>query len=279
MSRFLHGIAHIIVSSFCYPCKGMEGPSLVIATEELAPYVGQKVLSVGGKDWRSFLAIKNQKLRTVQSWGKHLILNFENVTLRIHFLMFGSYSVNKPRPNRKAKLVLTFPSGEKIYFYSCAIKEIDKELDKLYDWSVDIMSKCWNSRKALAKVRELPNEMVCDVLMDQNIFAGVGNIIKNEVLYRLHIHPETRIGQIPMAEQSALVHEAHLYSRQFYEWKKKNQLKRHWLIFRKKTCPLGQPVIKRATGKGQRISYYCENCQIPRKPKLRLVIEERDLSF
>ena len=26
--------------------------------------------------------------------------------------------------------------------------------------------------------------LVCDALLDQNIFAGVGNIIKNEVLYQ-----------------------------------------------------------------------------------------------
>ena len=31
--------------------------------------------------------------------------------------------------------------------------------------------------------------MVCDALLDQTVFAGVGNIIKNEVLFRTGVHP------------------------------------------------------------------------------------------
>ncbi|HRO68823.1 MAG TPA: hypothetical protein PK951_00545 [Chitinophagaceae bacterium] len=40
--------------------------------------------------------------------------------------------------------------------------------------------------------------MVCDALLDQEIFSGVGNIIKNEVLYRIRVHPESLIGDIPL---------------------------------------------------------------------------------
>jgi formamidopyrimidine-DNA glycosylase len=33
----------------------------------------------------------------------------------------------------------------------------------------------------------MPDELIWDALLDQNVFAGVGNIIKNEVLFRLRV--------------------------------------------------------------------------------------------
>ncbi len=45
------------------------------------------------------------------------------------------------------------------------------------------MSDTWNAAAARKKLRAMPETLVCDALLDQNVFAGVGNIIKNEVLY------------------------------------------------------------------------------------------------
>ncbi len=39
--------------------------------------------------------------------------------------------------------------------------------------------------------------MICDALLDQEIFAGSGNIIKNESLFMARIHPESICYQIP----------------------------------------------------------------------------------
>src|SRR5690606_32915129 len=143
--------------------------------------------------------------------------------LRIHFLMFGSYRIDDPRENRQP--MLQFSLGKsKIYFYSCAIKVIDNDELKTYDWSVDLMSPKWDHRQAVHSLKSKPNEMVCDILMDQNIFAGLGNIIKNEVLYRLRLHPEKRIKDLTPKQIDSLAYEAHNYSHQFYEWKKINQL-------------------------------------------------------
>lgn len=40
-------------------------------------------------------------------------------------------------------------------------------------------------KKAKAKLKATPDELICDALLEQDIFAGVGNIIKNEILYRV----------------------------------------------------------------------------------------------
>jgi endonuclease-8 len=239
----------------------MEGPSIVIATEEFAAFYNKKILKAQGTaafEWPSF---EDQKLVQAASWGKHLILTFSHLTMRIHFLMFGSYRIDNPRENRIPKMQLSYQDHE-IYFYSCAIKKIEANFEDSYDFTVDIMSPLWDSVKARNKIMKKPNAFICDVLMDQEIFAGVGNIIKNEVLYRLKIHPEKKISEMSASEILKLVQETRVYCMQFYEWKVSNVLKRNWKIFRKKTCPeCGLPVTKVATGKLERISHFCENCQ------------------
>jgi endonuclease-8 len=120
------------------------------------------------------------------------------------------------------------------------------------------MSPKWSTPKAVRAVRALGNSMVCDVLMDQTIFAGVGNIIKNEVLFRQLLHPETRVEQLTPKQVRSLVADTRAYCLLFYKWKKANVLKRNWQIMRKRNCPIcGGPVTKKPTGKLQRLSHWC----------------------
>lgn len=46
---------------------------------------------------------------------------------------------------------------------------------------VDICSPLFNFERAQKLVEEKQSELICDVIMDQAILPGVGNIIKNEV--------------------------------------------------------------------------------------------------
>ena len=111
--------------------------------------------------------------------------------------------------------------------------------------------------------RAQPDQLVCDALLDQNIFAGVGNIIKNEVLFRIKVHPENIIQSLPPRKLTELINEARNYSFDFLKWKKAFVLKKHWLIHTKKTCPrCSIPVIKKYLGKTNRRTFYCENCQV-----------------
>jgi endonuclease-8 len=143
------------------------------------------------------------------------------------------------------------------------VKLLDDDPDKIYDWTADVMNRSWSPRKAGKKLNKIPNTMVCDALLDQSIFAGVGNIIKNEVLFRIRVHPESRIGKLPPKKLSALIKEARDYSFDFLEWKKTFVLKKHWLIHTKKTCPrCDLPVIKKYAGKTKRRTFFCTNCQV-----------------
>ncbi|WP_440133276.1 hypothetical protein [Chitinophaga sancti] len=74
-------------------------------------------------------------------------------------------------------------------------------------------------------------------LLDQEIFAGSGNIIKNEVLFHTHIHPLSKVGKLPLKKKKELIQETRQYSFDFLEWKKAFVLKKHWFAHTRKSCP------------------------------------------
>jgi endonuclease-8 len=111
-------------------------------------------------------------------------------------------------------------------------------------------------------MKEDPGMLVCDALMNQSIFSGVGNIIKNEVLFRIKVHPESRVGDLPAARMNALLKEAVNYSFEFLAWKKAFVLKKHWLVYNQKTCPRDNtPFTKKNMGRSNRKTFYCRTCQ------------------
>src|SRR5438045_5465835 len=99
------------------------------------------------------------------------------------------------------------------------------------------MNDAWSPAKAKKKLKEIPGMLVADALLDQNIFAGVGNIIKNEVLFRIRVHPKTKLGNLPPKKLTELIKEARQYSFDFLEWKKQYILKKNWLAHTKRICP------------------------------------------
>jgi endonuclease VIII len=239
-----------------------EGPSLIIAREELQTFVGGMLTDVSGSAKIDWSALKGQKMHKIQTWGKHLLLWIGNTTIRVHFLMFGTYYINSSK-DRVPKMSLFFADGSFVHFYTCAVKQLTEPLDALYDWEADVMNEQWNAVKAKQKLGRRPNLLVADALMDQTIFSGVGNIIKNEVCYRIGVHPASRTGALPKAKLNELVREAVNYSYDFLRWKKEGTLKKHWLAHTKKVCSRdGSPLSKEYIGESNRRTFYCPQCQM-----------------
>jgi endonuclease VIII len=238
-----------------------EGPSLVIAKEEMSTFIGKKVIAVNGNSKIDKERMLNKKLQDIKTWGKHLLLCFNGFTIRIHFLMFGTYYINSTK-DATPRIHLGFAKGE-INLYTCAVKMIEEPLDEIYDWSADVLNDSWDPKAAKKKLKTIPDIMVTDALLDQTIFSGVGNIIKNEVLYRIKVHPKTKVGDLPTKQLNELIKEARNYSFDFLKWKKKYTLRKHWLAHTKKTCSRdGDKILKEYLGKTQRRTFFCNTCQV-----------------
>ena len=239
-----------------------EGPTILLMKEDLQKFAGKKVIDVFGDANFEKEPLKGETLRRIQTFGKQTYLIFDEFAIRIHLLMFGSYIVDEHLQSEKnLRLGLKFKTGG-MYFYTCNVKLVDLEFLSKIDWEADVMSDDWNTKKAEEKLESNPEMMVCDALMDQDIFSGVGNIIKNEVLFRIEIQPESLLGNLPPKKVKELIAEARNYSFDFLQWKSQSVLKKHWQVYSKKTCPIcGQKLIQKNTGLGKRSSFYCEKDQ------------------
>lgn len=238
-----------------------EGPSIIILKQKLKPYIGKRVINANGyaKGFDAATLI-GKTLKDIRTFGKQTLLVFPKFAVRIHMGLFGSYRINEP-VKKNAALHLGFSKGY-VNFSIVSVKLIELPLGEVYDWSADIMSDDWDTAKAIAKLKAKPKAMICDALIDQNIFAGLGNIIKNEALFRARLHPESVIGEIPDKKLEELIKEVVDFSKDFLKWRKVNQLTKHLEAYEKDVCPRNLiPFHKADTGKTKRHSYYCEKCQ------------------
>lgn len=238
-----------------------EGPSIVLLREELAPFARRTVCEVSGTSKLDLQRMRGRRIIALRTWGKHFLICFSNFTLRIHLLMFGTHRINEQK-NLFPRVSFKFDNDE-LNFYSCGARYVEGDLDLAYDWSGDVMSDSWNPRAARRKLQSRPSMWVCDALLDQTIFAGVGNIIKNEVLFRIRVHPQTQVGALPPRKLSELIKQARAYAFDFYRWRKAGVLQKHLQAHTKKVCPRCEiPLQFRASlGRNERRSFFCNRCQ------------------
>lgn len=249
----------------------MEGPSLVLAAEQLRPFVGQKVKKVNGNTHTDKERLLKKEILAIFSYGKYLIFQFDTFAIKIHFLLWGTFEAiieGKPvtgdytKKGRTPRLSLFAKSGT-IHMYNCSVVFVeDAQLKKQCDFTKDIMSSQWDDKQALRKMRADPASEIADVLLDQNIFMGVGNIIKNEVLLLAGVSPLRTVKQLSLAKLKKIIAITRAYVFQFYKWRKKFELRKHYKIYRQSLCKqCGSKVLRMKTGMRKRISYLCPVCQ------------------
>jgi endonuclease-8 len=239
-----------------------EGPSIIILKEAVQQFKGQKVIAASCNN-NSLDAdiLPGQTVIDFKSWGKHFLICFPQFTIRIHMMMFGTYRINK-HTEKPPRLHLKFINGE-LNFYACLLQLITQPLDEVYDWSSDVLNEHWDTNKAIRKIKAIPGLLACDALMDQQLFSGVGNIIKNEVLFRSRIHPKSLVNAMPPKKMKEMIIETVKYSFEFLEQKKAGTLKKNWQAYNKKECPRNHiPFKKENTGRSHRLSFYCEECMV-----------------
>lgn len=249
----------------------MEGPSLFLAQEQLKPFKKQVIQAASGNTKSLIPAdLVGLPIRDLFSWGKHLVFQFDDFAFRIHFMLFGTFEAEVDgawvtgdyRRAREPRLALTFENGQFLAF-NCSVKVLEtKNAKKEYDFTRDIMHRTWDAEAAFKSVRAEPSEMIADTLLDQDIFAGVGNIIKNEVLSITKLAPQHLVRDLPPKKLREVISETRAFSLQFYRWRKKFVLRKNLKAHGRGTCPYcGNKLIKKKVGKRERWAYWCPTDQ------------------
>jgi endonuclease-8 len=238
-----------------------EGPSIVILREEAAAFAGRTIRRAEGNAKIEMQRLPGRRVLSLRSFGKQFLIELsDQLTVRVHLLLFGSYRINEGR-DIAPRLRLVFDEGE-LNFYNGSVRLLEGDLHALFDWRGDVMSDCWDPKLARARLRKMPHALVCDALLDQTVFAGVGNIMKNEVLYRIRVHPLSTIGALSPYKLRQLVEQARVYAFEFLAWKKAHVLARHWLVHNRGRCPRHDIPLQRAyLGNTHRRSFFCPRCQ------------------
>jgi len=256
----------------------VEGPSIHLAAEQLRPFIGRRVRTVTGNSRIGIERFRGKTVRDIFAWGKHLVFQFDGFALRVHFMLWGTFAATVKgrsvtgdyRRSGAPRLALTFASGE-ITIWSASLKFIESARARDgYDFAVDVLSDAWQPRRALRQLRDHADEEIADVLLDQSIFAGVGNIIKNEVLFRTRTHPATRVRRLSSARRKAIVDDARTFSFRFLELRRKFALRKNLEIYGRSVCPAcAGRVTRKVHGRRHRRSFFCTACQKTRRARRR----------
>ena len=248
----------------------MEGPSLRLAQEQLQPFKGKRVLQVFGNSTIDQERCDGEVVRAVFHHGKQLFIQFGSFALRTHFLLFGTYEADVEGMQvtgdyiraRVPRLALRFPNGE-LRMFACSVKYVESEdVRSELDFSTEVLSSRWDPARALAALKGRGSEAIGDVLLDQAVFSGVGNIIRNEVLWLARVRPDARIKQLSTAKRKEIIHLTRSFSQQFLRWRRVFQLRKHLHIYKRKTCPRdGTAVVHEKLGAMHRMAHYCPKCQ------------------
>lgn len=216
-----------------------------------------------------------QKLDRVLSVGKEVFLLFEDGSgVRLHFGMNGSLqlgSVGHHDKRKKDFLSWTMifsdeQSSHQISCYSTTVTELRSTQSAINKWErlhrLDICSPpiSFDPAAVLQAMKTRPNCMLSDVLLDQNRYPGVGNIIKVEGLHRAQLHPKKKIKDCSEADLKRVIHKCRSYA---YDWYRHGGAPRK-LVYNQTSCQTCHEMTVRIEKMGndlQRTTFWCTSCQ------------------
>lgn len=146
------------------------------------------------------------KLKGVTSKGKKILFIFDSFIIGCSLGMEGHWGYI-PRNNLKhTKIILDF-SGTKIYFDDTRcfgrvsfLNNKEQVNDFLKHVGIDLLrERNWiTDEKWLSefKNKKLRNKEVCDFLLEQQRFSGIGNYLRAEILFDARISPFRKLGDL-----------------------------------------------------------------------------------
>ncbi|KFP97796.1 Endonuclease 8-like 3, partial [Leptosomus discolor] len=207
--------------------------------------------------------------RGVETLGKEFFMYFDQKALRIHFGMNGSMRINPDgRKDRNGALpVLEIQLTEDtVWFFDVTVEYRDaaeSEQKVRMMESLDVCSPKFSFLRAESEIKQQNTRMLCDVLLDQAVLPGVGNIIKNEALFDSGLHPAVTVCQLTDEHISHLVKMTRDFTLLFYKCRKiGSPLYKHYRVYKRPACGQcnGKITVCRL-GESNRMTYFCSRCQ------------------
>ncbi|MGZ4708841.1 MAG: DNA-formamidopyrimidine glycosylase family protein [Acidimicrobiales bacterium] len=217
-------------------------------------------------------------VESVEAVGKHLLITFgDGIVLRTHMRMSGSWHLYRTgeRWQKPAHLMraLVEVDGWVAVCFSAPVVEFERT-PAVGHLGPDLCRPDADLDECVARMGTLadPTTEVADVLLDQRIACGVGNVYKSEVCWACRVSPRTPIAEIDLATRRALVETATRQLRANLGGGARQTVSGSpgaIAVYGRAGRPCrrcGTPIRFARTGPHARGTYWCPTCQPPPPP-------------
>ena len=244
--------------------------------------------------------LRGRTIDRVEARGKHLLIWFSgDLVLRTHMRMNGSWHIYRPgerwqRPHRDMRIVIETPTMHAIAFTVPVAEFVTShELENhavVGDLGPDPLTETFRAEDAIARMQAHGDVAIADVLLDQSVISGIGNVFKSEVLFGARINPFVPVSALTREQLAAIVNVATRFMRANVGTAvvsgfgrtsgmrrttgRTDPSARLWVYGRAgqpcRRC--GTPIARRKQGSFARSTYWCEKCQsvteVPKVPRV-----------
>lgn len=208
----------------------------------------------------------------VESIGKNLVIRFDNgLEIRTHLRMHGSWHRYQPgerwrRPPSRARLVLEVESSVAVCFDAPVVELFEQRAEAVHRslsaLGPDLLASDADIDEAVRRLGDPGRRAtpIGEALLDQRALAGIGNEVRNEVLWQAACSPWTPVGELGEATLRRLV----VLSRDVLaEGAATGRRPRHAYGRAGRPCPrCGTPIRNALQGvQTPRQTYWCPTCQ------------------
>lgn len=172
-----------------------EGHSLHRLARNHRRYVGQQVRadSPQGRFAEGAALIDGQVLDATEAWGKHLFHRYDDLWLHVHLGLYGAFREGElPAPEPVGALRLRLRTGERWLELrgptACEVLTTPERDGILARLGPDPLRRDADPAAAYDRIVR-SRRSIGDLLMDQSVLAGVGNVYRAEILFRHRLAP------------------------------------------------------------------------------------------
>jgi endonuclease-8 len=227
-------------------------------------------------------ALIGHRILSLRSEGKHLLMGFDSrLVLRSHLGLYGSWHRYLPgerwrKPPRQASIELRTENRLYVCFNAREVEVLKAGGFRLADAMRRLGPDLTRERPDTAVLNEralalvAPQSPLVDVLLDQRVASGIGNVFKSEVLFMEGEAPLRRLADTPAPVLGALYARAgDLLRRNLHGGPRVTRLVGDgrgdlWVYGRaRRPCfRCGTAVRMERLGMDLRSTYWCPRCQV-----------------
>jgi endonuclease-8 len=216
-------------------------------------------------------------IESVGAHGKHLLMRFErDLVLEIHLGMVGTWQLAAPTDRwRKPKHLLRARVGvdgwDALFFTAPTVRvfvDRDGRLNPIAHLGPDLAVPGVDIDAAAARMGAIsePGTSIAEVLLDQRVAAGIGNVYKSEALWACGVDPFAPIETVDDPTRHRLLETAAAQIQANLRPGRRQTVTGGLAVYgraRQACRRCGTPIRMRRHGDQARSTYWCPNCQAP----------------